>query len=143
MFFEGSERSFFPSCAKTNLRNRCGSWVVVTGCTDGIGREYARQLATEKWTECSFDKQISGKTESLNTEQDMFCKILNVNCLSVLMMTHTILPEILSRKKGATVNISSLSGQIPIPFLPVYSATKSFVDFFSHASVAKNMLVKV
>lgn len=29
---------------KTNLK-KYGQWALVTGCTEGIGREYARQLA--------------------------------------------------------------------------------------------------
>ena len=171
---------------KTNLRNRYGSWAVVTGCTDGIGREYARQLARNGLNVVLISRSqdklktlskeiifelVNVKTKVIvmdftggltiyqglkeevkeleigilvnnvgivqpfnlfhNTEPDMFCKILNVNCLSVLMMTHIFLPEMLSRKKGAIVNISSLSGQIPIPFLQVYSVTKTFVDFFS------------
>ena len=183
--FRGVRAFVLPILCKTNLRNRYGSWAVVTGCTDGIGREYARQLARNglnvvlisrsqdklKTLSKEIISEFDVKTKVIamdftggltiyqglkeevkeleigilvnnvgivqpfnlfhNTEPDIFCKILNINCLSVLMMTHIFLPEMLSRKKGAIVNISSLSGQIPIPFLQVYSATKSFVDFFS------------
>ena len=183
--FRGVRAFVLPIMCKTNLRSRYGSWAVVTGCTDGIGREYARQLArnglnivlisrSQEKLKALSDEIISefsvrtkvvvmdftggltiyqglkeevreleigilvnnvGMIQPLsffqNTEPDMFCKMLNVNCLSVLMMTHTILPGMLSRKKGAIVNISSFSGQMPVLFLQVYSATKSFVDFFS------------
>jgi len=59
--------------------------------------------------------------------QDM----INLNCLSVSMMTHVVLPLMVFRKRGAILNVSSASGLIPTPFLSVYSATKAYVDFFS------------
>ena len=39
-------------------------------------------------------------------------------------MTRIVLPQMLERKKGAIINISSLSGAIPSPLLAVYSGTK-------------------
>jgi len=41
-----------------------------------------------------------------------------------LQMTRIVLPQMLERKKGAIINISSLSGAIPTPLLTVYSGTK-------------------
>ena len=48
-------------------------------------------------------------------------------------MTSIVLPGMSERKKGAIINVSSASGALPTPFLSLYSATKSFVDFFSEA----------
>ncbi|XP_030848589.1 very-long-chain 3-oxoacyl-CoA reductase-B [Strongylocentrotus purpuratus] len=57
--------------------------------------------------------------------------IININCLSVVMMTNLVLPGMVERKRGIIINVSSASGMNPSPMLTVYSATKVFVDFFS------------
>lgn len=169
---------------KTNLK-RYGSWAVVTGCTDGIGKAYVKEFAREginvvlisrneeklanlaeeikaqfgvstKVIVMDFtggvevyqglEEKVAGLEIGIlvnnvgvshypdyfqNYERDECWKMLNVNCLSVLMMTHIILPQLLARKKGLVVNMSSASGQFPVPLLQIYSSTKAFVDFFS------------
>ncbi|GCC18182.1 hydroxysteroid (20-beta) dehydrogenase 2 isoform X1 [Chiloscyllium punctatum] len=59
--------------------------------------------------------------------------IMNCNVLSVVMMTKIVLPQLLKRKKGIVINISSEAGAHPHPLITMYSATKVFVDFFSQA----------
>nr|KAF6437736.1 hydroxysteroid 17-beta dehydrogenase 12 [Molossus molossus] len=46
-------------------------------------------------------------------------------------MTQLVLPGMVERSKGVILNISSASGMFPVPLLTIYSATKTFVDFFS------------
>uniref|UniRef100_A0A7N9D9I6 Very-long-chain 3-oxoacyl-CoA reductase n=1 Tax=Macaca fascicularis TaxID=9541 RepID=A0A7N9D9I6_MACFA len=58
-------------------------------------------------------------------------KMININILSVCKMTQLVLPGMVERSKGAILNISSGSGMFPVPLLTIYSATKTFVDFFS------------
>ncbi|CAN9506648.1 unnamed protein product [Ophioblennius macclurei] len=57
--------------------------------------------------------------------------LVNINITSVCQMTRIVLPQMVERKKGAILNISSASGMYPVPLLTVYSASKAFVDFFS------------
>lgn len=57
--------------------------------------------------------------------------MVNVNITSVCQMTRIVLPQMVERKKGAILNLSSASGMYPVPLLTVYSASKAFVDFFS------------
>ncbi|CAF99944.1 unnamed protein product [Tetraodon nigroviridis] len=52
-------------------------------------------------------------------------------------MTHLVLPQMVERKRGAILNISSASGMYPVPLLTVYSASKAFVDFFSRGLQAE------
>ena len=48
------------------------------------------------------------------------------------MMSNTIISKMLQRPhKCGIINISSISGINPIPYISVYSATKAFNDFFS------------
>ncbi|XP_033119081.1 very-long-chain 3-oxoacyl-CoA reductase-like isoform X3 [Anneissia japonica] len=58
--------------------------------------------------------------------------ILHCNCLSMTMMTQICLPQMIQRKKGAILNISSVAGLKPFPYISVYSSTKAYMDFFSH-----------
>ncbi|XP_004708369.1 very-long-chain 3-oxoacyl-CoA reductase [Echinops telfairi] len=58
-------------------------------------------------------------------------KLININVVSVCKMTQLVLPAMVERSKGVILNISSASGMNPVPLLTVYSATKTFVDFFS------------
>uniref|UniRef100_G3TVU5 17beta-estradiol 17-dehydrogenase n=1 Tax=Loxodonta africana TaxID=9785 RepID=G3TVU5_LOXAF len=67
----------------------------------------------------------------------MLSDIVNCNMMSVLQMTRIILPQMVSRRRGIIINVSSLSESRPNPFLAVYSATKVFVRNFSLAVAAE------
>ncbi|XP_044130383.1 very-long-chain 3-oxoacyl-CoA reductase-like [Bufo gargarizans] len=67
-----------------------------------------------------------------NLEKMLDC-IINCNILSAVQMTRIILPQMLQRKKGLVINISSEAGNRPYPMAVMYSASKVFVDFFSRA----------
>uniref|UniRef100_UPI00398F49F7 very-long-chain 3-oxoacyl-CoA reductase-A-like isoform X1 n=1 Tax=Pristiophorus japonicus TaxID=55135 RepID=UPI00398F49F7 len=64
-------------------------------------------------------------------------KMLNINIMSVCKMTRMILPAMVERSKGIILNVSSASALYPVPLLTLYSATKTFVDFFSQALQAE------
>lgn len=66
-----------------------------------------------------------------NMKQEDAWKMLNVNALSVTMMTRIILPEMAARGRGLIINVASAAGLNPTPLLSMYSGTKVFVDFFS------------
>lgn len=63
--------------------------------------------------------------------------LINVNITSVCQMTRIVLPQMVERKKGAILNLSSASAMYPVPLLTVYSASKAFVDFFSQGLQAE------
>jgi hypothetical protein len=54
--------------------------------------------------------------------------LIQCNIVSVNEMTRLILPQMVERKKGAVINLSSLSAAMCTPLLSVYSGTKSYVD---------------
>src|SRR5439155_324758 len=56
---------------------------------------------------------------------------LNIGALTAL--TRAILPGMLSQKKGYILNVASLSAHQPLPYMSVYSATKSYILSFSRA----------
>ncbi|XP_066903803.1 inactive hydroxysteroid dehydrogenase-like protein 1 [Halyomorpha halys] len=65
-------------------------------------------------------------------EQELW-DIINVNIGATTLMTKMILPQMVARKRGAIVNVSSSSELQPLPLMTVYAATKVFVKSFSEA----------
>lgn len=59
--------------------------------------------------------------------------LLNLNILSTVKMTRTVLPLFSSPGNGFVLNVSSLSAFYPMPYMPVYASSKSFVLNFTLA----------
>uniref|UniRef100_A0A8R1HW87 Very-long-chain 3-oxoacyl-CoA reductase n=1 Tax=Caenorhabditis japonica TaxID=281687 RepID=A0A8R1HW87_CAEJA len=60
-------------------------------------------------------------------------KILRVNLLSSVRMCELVLPNMVKKKKGIIVNVSSMTGWRPLPYLSSYPASKAALSFFSDA----------
>lgn len=56
-----------------------------------------------------------------------------VNIAALVGLSHAFLPGMLERRSGGVINIASIAGFQPIPYLAVYAATKAFVISFSVA----------
>ena len=67
--------------------------------------------------------------EFLNLDSTQVDNIVNVNITSLNVMTRIILPQMVERKKGAVINISSLSGMMVSPMLAVSIYTSSKCSF--------------
>ena len=48
-------------------------------------------------------------------------------------LTHCFLPKMLERQAGGVINVASIAGFQPIPYMAVYAASKAFVISFSVA----------
>lgn len=70
----------------------------------------------------------------IDREEDL----IRVNCLAPVRLTHAALPGMVARRHGAVVNISSVSGEQPLPGWATYAATKAFVTNFTR-SLASEM----
>ncbi len=64
--------------------------------------------------------------------------IVTVNLLAVMDLTRLMLPGMHERRRGHVVNIASLAGKAPSPYLASYSATKHGVVGFTHALRAEH-----
>ncbi|OBI89814.1 SDR family NAD(P)-dependent oxidoreductase [Mycobacterium asiaticum] len=73
----------------------------------------------------------SGKFWELPFERES--EEVTLNALALTELTHAALPGMVERGAGAVLNIASIAGFQPIPYMAVYSATKAFVLTFSEA----------
>lgn len=173
-----------------NLKKSYGSWAVVTGATDGIGKamafEFARKglnvvlisRSKDKLEACQreikdkyaaievkilpvdyskFDEAAREKVVSFLKDLDIGVLVNNVgvsypftkyfhelkdeevqalitlNVDSTTWMSRIVLPGMLTRNRGAIVNIGSAAGVSNSPLLAQYGAAKSYIAMFSRA----------
>jgi|HubBroStandDraft_4_1064222.scaffolds.fasta_scaffold157494_2 short-subunit dehydrogenase len=60
-------------------------------------------------------------------------QILSVNIVALTMLTRRLLPQMIARKRGAILNVSSSACFTPVSGFAVYAASKAFVTNFSEA----------
>jgi len=53
-------------------------------------------------------------------------EMLVLHLLTVTKLIRLILPEMRERRKGAIINVASVAGLLPLPYLSLYAATKAF-----------------
>jgi short-subunit dehydrogenase len=165
-----------------------GCSALITGASAGIGREFARQLASRARTlvlvarrEQQLNElraELQNRNVQLNVhlrvvdlsdksqvedmiswlEQDKIDinflisnaglgdvgpfatsdpnrneQMLEVNVVAVTTLTRALVPQMISRKRGAILNVSSSAGFLPIPEFNVYAATKAYVNSFTES----------
>lgn len=60
-------------------------------------------------------------------------EMINLNCTALMDLSHRVLKDMLAKKKGYILNVSSMASFQGLPYLSVYGATKAFVTSFSLA----------
>jgi hypothetical protein len=73
----------------------------------------------------------SGPFAESNSDRDKEMTIVNVATLT--LVTRHFLPQMITKHRGAILNVSSSAGFLPIPGSAVYAATKAYVTSFSEA----------
>lgn len=59
--------------------------------------------------------------------------VFDVNVFGIMRMTKAVLPHMRARRSGRIVNVSSVLGLIPQPFMAAYSASKHAVEGYSES----------
>ncbi|MEY3175234.1 MAG: Serine 3-dehydrogenase [Planctomycetota bacterium] len=67
------------------------------------------------------------------TSPDEVRRMLQLNLLTLTDLTYRFLPDMLERRHGAIVNVSSQAAFQPVAFMGAYAASKSFILHFSEA----------
>ncbi|GAQ58242.1 oxidoreductase [Streptomyces acidiscabies] len=73
----------------------------------------------------------SGATEESSLAQHRH--VLDVNVLGVVRMTKAVLPHMRAQGRGRIVNLSSIYGFVPQPFMAAYIASKHAVEGYSES----------
>ncbi len=72
---------------------------------------------------------ISGAVE--HTQLTEVQKILNVNIVGAFLMSKAFIPQLRGHKGSKIINISSVAGELTVPFQTFYSMTKSAMNAFT------------
>ncbi|MEA5565825.1 SDR family oxidoreductase [Anabaena sp. UHCC 0399] len=72
------------------------------------------------------------------SDRDRQVKMVQLNVLALVDLTHKFLPLMRQRGSGNIINVASITAFQPIPYLSVYAATKAFIVSFSEALWAEN-----
>ncbi len=72
-----------------------------------------------------------GHFENMDPEREHQLVMLNVAAL--LDLTHAFVPYMLEKKDGAIINVASIGGLAPVPYMATYGASKAFVVSLSEA----------
>ncbi|BAY25076.1 short-chain dehydrogenase/reductase SDR [Calothrix sp. NIES-2100] len=73
-----------------------------------------------------------------SSDGDKQVKIVQLNILALVDLTHKFLPLMRQRQSGSIINVSSITAFQPMPYLSVYAASKAFIVSFSQALWAEN-----
>lgn len=73
---------------------------------------------------------------SLEDYQNM----MHLNTDALVALTYRFLPQMRARKSGTIINVGSMAGFGPIPYMAIYAATKGFVSYFTEALWEENRL---
>jgi uncharacterized protein len=74
---------------------------------------------------------LHGEFREMSLQKQL--EIIKVNVCALVELTGLILPEMLQRGAGGILNVGSVAGFIPGPYLAIYYASKAFVQSFSEA----------
>lgn len=162
-----------------------GCSALITGASAGIGREFARQLASRarslilvarreqklselgdelrqqypnltvhiRKTDLAQPKELIAWLDREKIDVDLLInnaglgdlgpfatsdperneQMTLVNMVALTSLTRHLLPQMIARKCGGILNVSSSAGFLPIPEFAVYAATKAYVTCFSEA----------
>jgi short-subunit dehydrogenase len=69
----------------------------------------------------------------IDVDLDEARRMIDLNVMATLALTHAVLAEMLKRGSGHIVNVASVAGLAPTPFGSVYSATKHAVVGFTES----------
>jgi len=74
---------------------------------------------------------LHGRFEALPLDRQL--EMVQVNIAALVALTRLFLPGMVQRRRGGVLNLGSVAGYLPGPYMSVYYASKAFVQSFSEA----------
>jgi short-subunit dehydrogenase len=74
---------------------------------------------------------LQGAFASLTLQRQL--EMIQVNITALTQLTGLFLPGMLQRKRGGILNVGSVAGFLPGPYMAIYYASKAFVQSFNEA----------
>ncbi|GAB3611276.1 oxidoreductase [Humibacter ginsengiterrae] len=71
----------------------------------------------------------AGEESSIDQTREVF----DINVFGLMRMTNAVLPHMRAQGSGRVVNVASVLGRIPAPFMAVYAATKHAVEGYAES----------
>jgi short-subunit dehydrogenase len=136
--------------------------MVLVARSEGDLEELAGELGRQGVEACAVhidltDPQSGATIERVLAERDLYCDVLvncagfgvygaaaeadraeqinllDINIRALADLTLRFLPGMISRRRGGVLNVGSISGYAPGPYMAMYYASKAFVKSFSNA----------
>ena len=73
------------------------------------------------------------RTDFLEMDVNIQIDMTEVNCNSVLYFTRMYLPEMVKNNEGHIINVASIAGFVPGPYMATYHATKGYLVLLGEA----------
>ncbi|WP_442800065.1 oxidoreductase [Nocardia sp. NBC_01730] len=73
----------------------------------------------------------NGAAEEISAAQAQ--RVFDVNVFGLMRMTKAVLPHMRARSSGRIINVSSVAGFVPNPFMAIYVASKHAVEGYSES----------
>jgi len=109
--------------------------LVRAGAVRALADDVARRGLVVDWLVNNAGFGTLGRFHELPLARELEEIRLNVEAL--VELTGRFLPGMVARGRGAVVNVSSVGGFVPSPYMATYTATKAFVLSFSEALAAE------
>src|SRR5438874_10964512 len=73
----------------------------------------------------------AGAAEESSVAQDQ--RVFDINFFGLIRMTKAVLPHMRAQRSGRIINISSVLGLVPAPYMASYAATKHAIEGYSES----------
>lgn len=83
---------------------------------------------------------IGNGGDLLDYDLAFYQNMMQLNMNTLVGLTYRFLPQMRANKTGTIINVGSVAGFTPLPYMNVYAATKSFVIAFTEALWEENRL---
>jgi short-subunit dehydrogenase len=94
-------------------------------------RERARELGGAAWLVNNAGFGMYGPFRAQPAAR--ITEMIRLNCEALVALTGALVPDLVEAGRGAVVNVASVAGFQPTPYMAAYGATKAFVLSFSEA----------